>query len=60
MTPKAAGMAETGVAAMAGGVLVPRKENMTATEQRGRHTDAEKIWGVRWGAEWSRRPFSGP
>jgi hypothetical protein len=53
-------MAETGVAAMAGGVLVPRKENMTATEQRGRHTDAEKIWGVRWGAEWSRRPFSGP
>lgn len=29
-------MAVTGVAAMAGGVLVPRKEKMTATEQRGK------------------------
>lgn len=30
-------MAETGVAAMAGGVLVPRKEKMIATEQRQAH-----------------------
>lgn len=52
-------MAETGVAAMAGGVLVPRKEKMTATEQRDRHTNAENSL-ANLGAEWSKQPILCP